>query len=185
MNINVNSFISAIVVLLALVGFVGAVALGEFRLALISVVGGLLVWFACLSVMKIKVNSLPIVVTLFGFLAGAVVFLDQGIEQDMWGGYHVLPEPALFSFVIWFLALTPGAFLFYWKSAQPQVVFSPSVVPPEVLPTPQPLESVDVDVERDNTNMWTPEEYEVEYDPEMFEAYLEAYEDGGEEYEGE
>ena len=42
-----------------------------------------------------------------------------------------------------------------------------------------------MDVERDNTNMWTPEEYEVEYDPEMFEAYLEAYEDGGEEYEGE
>ena len=83
MNINVNSFISAIVVLLALVGFVGAVALGEFRLALISVVGGLLVWLACLSVMKIKVNSLPIVVTLFGFLAGTVVFLDQAIEQDL------------------------------------------------------------------------------------------------------
>ena len=185
MNNKANSFISAIVVLLALDGFVGAVALGEFRLALISVVGGLLVWFACLSVMKIIVNSLPIVVTLFGFLAGSVIFLDQGIEQDMWGGYHVLPEPALFSFVLWFLALTPGAFLFYWKSAQPQVVASPSVVPPEVSPTPQPVEPVDAGVVRDNINMWTPEEYEVEYDPEMFEAYLEAYEDGGEEYEEE
>ena len=180
-----NSFISAIVVLLALAGFVSAVALGEFRLALMSVVGGLLVWFACLSFMKIKVDSLPIVVTLFGFLAGTVVFLDQAIEQDMWGGYHVLPESALFSFVIWFLAMTPGAFLFYWKSAQPQVVSSPSVVPLEVPPAPQPVEPVEVGVERDNINMWMPEEYEVEYDPEMFEAYLKAYEDGGEEYEEE
>ena len=178
-----NSFISAIVVLLALAGFVSAVALGEFRFALISVVGGLLVWFACLSFMKIKVDSLPIVVTFFGFLAGTVVFLDQAIEQDMWGGYHVLPEPALFSFVIWFLAMTPGAFLFYWKSAQPQRVSSPSVVSPEVPPSPQPVEPVDVGVERDNINMWMPEEYEVEYDPEMFEAYLEAYEGGGEKYE--
>ena len=185
MNINVNSFISTIVVLLALGGFVAAVAFGEFRLALISVVGGLFVWFACLSVMKIKVDSLPIVVTLFGFLAGTVVFLDQAIEQNMWGGYHVLPEPALLSFVIWFLAMTPGAFLFYWKSAPPQVVSYPSVVPPEVPPAPQPVEPVDVGVERDNTNMWVPEEYEVEYDPEMFEAYLEAYEGGGEEYERE
>ena len=37
--------------------------------------------------------------------------------------------------------------------------------------------------DRDNINMWMPEEYEVEYDPEMFEAYFEAYDDGGEEYE--
>jgi hypothetical protein len=185
MNINVNSFISTIVVLLALAGFVTAVALGEFRLALMSVVGGLFVWFACLSFMKIKVDSLPTVVTLFGFLAGTVVFLDQAIEQDMWGGYHVLPEPALFSFVIWFLAMTPGAFLFYWKSAHPQVVSYSSVVPPEVTPAPQPVEPLDTGVEHENINTWRPEEYEVEYDPEMVEAYLEAYEDGNEEYEGE
>ena len=184
MNINVNSFISALVVLLALAGFVTAVALGEFHLALISVVGGLFVWFACLSFMKIKVDSLPTVVTLFGFLAGTVVFLDQAIEQDMWGGYHVLPEPALFSFVVWFLAMMPGAFLFYWKRAQPQVISS-SIVPSEVLPTPQPAEPLDTVVEHENINTWMPEEYEVEYDPEMFEAYLEAYEDGNEEYEGE
>ena len=183
MNSNVNAFISTVVVLLALAGFVVAAALGEFRLALMSVVSGLLIWFVSLSFMKIRVASLPFVVTLFGFLAGTAVFLEQAIEQDMWGGYHILPEAALFSFVVLLLAMTPGAFLFYWKSAQPKVTSSPSVVQPVVPLAPQSTELEDV--ESDDINMWMPEEYEVEYDPEMLEAYFEAYEDGSEEYEEE
>ena len=64
-------------------------------------------------------------------------------------------------------------------------MISSSIVPPEVPPAPQPVEPLDTVVEHENINTWMPEEYEVEYDPEMFEAYLEAYEGGNEEYEGE
>jgi hypothetical protein len=116
-------------------------------------------------------------VTLFGFLAGISLFIDIAIEQDMWGGYHINPDSALISFVLFLLAMTPGLLLFYFRNYKPvaPLTLTPADKNPSVI---EEVESEEIEV--DNTEpygLWGSEEIEMAYDPEMVAAYYEAYEE--------
>jgi phosphoglycerol transferase MdoB-like AlkP superfamily enzyme len=176
-----NSFVSAFILLIALVGFVAAMSSGEYRLALASVTGGLFLWLAFLSVAKLKYGALPLVVTISGLLVGVSLFMDSTVEQNLWGGYQVQPDAALFSFVLLLIAMTPGLLLFYFRtidSVKPSFatpVATPNqAVPVSSTPEAQGMESKQLDA-------WNPEDYEIEYDPELIAAYYGAYEEGEEE----
>lgn len=175
MNKNINSLISVLIIISALVGFVLNMISGEYRLALATITVGLFVWLIVLSILKTKTSSIHIIVTLVGFLAGISVFMDIAIEQDMWGGYHIQPDTALISFVLLLLAMTPGLLLFYFRASGS--ILSPSVPPlesttPSNVGEPSTNENVP---ESSSQNSWNPSEFEVEYDPEMMAAYYEAY----------
>ena len=177
MNRNSKSFVSGFILLFALVGFVVAMNSGEYRLALASVTGGLFLWLAFLSMAKMKNSALPLVVTISGLLVGISLFMDSAVEQNMWGGYQVQPDAALFSFVVLLLAMTPGLLLFYLSS--------PDVVrPPAPAPVAAPAQTASVSsepepqaIESNQLNVWNPEDYEIEYDPELIASY---YEEGEE-----
>ena len=176
---NSNSFISAFVIVVALAGFGAAMTAGEYRLALASVTGGLFLWLAFLSVTKVKNSALPLVVTLSGLLVGVSLFMDSAVEQNIWGGYQVQPDAALISLVLLLLAMTPGLLLFYYRGASDTPTSAPVAAPAQTVPigaAPQPEPA-----ELDPSTMWNPEEYEIEYDPEMMAAYYEAYEESEEE----
>ena len=169
--------------LFALVGFIAAMSLGEYRLALASVTGGLFLWLAFLSVAKVKNGALPLVVTISGLLVGVSLFMDSAVEQNMWGGYHVQPDTALFSFVLLLLAMTPGLLLFYFRATDEVRPYVPTPVtvatPTQVAPVSSGSESQTMDP--NELNAWNPEDYEVEYDPDLIAAYYEAYEESEEE----
>tara|TARA_Y100000590_G_scaffold465099_1_gene636354 strand:+ start:14603 stop:15151 length:549 start_codon:yes stop_codon:yes gene_type:complete len=181
MNRRSNSFVSAFVLLFTLVAFVAAMSSGEYLLALASVTGGLFLWLAFLSVSKVKNGALPLVVTISGLLVGVSLFMDSAVEQNIWGGYQVESDAALFSFVLLVLAMTPGLLLFYFRStgglrhSVPATVGTQAqMVPLSSKPEPQTIES-------NHLNAWGSEDYEIEYDPELMAAYYEAYEEGEEE----
>lgn len=182
MNDIGKSVFSTLIVLLALVGFTAAVASGEFQLALAVAAGGLLALLIYLSIVRLSMDSLPLFVTLFGLLAGIAVFLDRAIEQDMWGGYHVVPDGALLSFVVLLLAMTPGVFLFYWRNALPQSpAAAPVAAPAQTAASPSEESPSESEIDWSQSGAWMPEDYEVTYDPEMLAAYYEAYEEAEEE----
>ena len=179
MNRSSNSFVGAFMLLFALVGFVAAMSLGEYRLALASVTGGLFLWLAFLSVAKVKNGALPLVVTISGLLVGVSLFMDSALEQNMWGGYQIQPDAALFSFVLLFLAMTPGLLLYYCSRGTDDVrtsVPAPLTMPTQTASIRSAPESQAM--ESSQLNAWNPEDYEIEYDPELITAYYEAYEEG-------
>ena len=176
MNSNINSLISALLLLTAIVGYIFFIIGGEFKFALAIITSSLFIWLTFLNIVNNKTASLPLVVTLFGFLAGISLFMDIAVKQDMWGGYHIESDSALISFVLFLLAMTPGLLLFYFRNYK-------SVTPLTVTPidkNPGLIEEVETKEIEDNTKpygLWGSEEIEMAYDPEMVAAYYEAYEE--------
>ena len=177
MNTNINSLISVFLLLAAIVGYVYSIIDREIKVALAIITSSLFVWLAFLNIVNNKTSYLPLVVTLFGLLAGISLFIDIAIEQDMWGGYHINHDSALISFVLFLLAMTPGLLLFYFRNYKPvaPLTLTPADKNPSVI---EEVESEEIEV--DNTEpygLWGSEEIEMAYDPEMVAAYYEAYEE--------
>lgn len=181
MNSRTNSFISVLVIIMTLVGFVMAMTAGEYRIALASVAGGFFLWITFLSVVKMRNSALPVVVTISGLMIGISLFMDSAVQQTMWGDYQIQPDAALFSLVFLLLAMTPGLLLFYFRGtnkAQPSAPFS---VAKPAQAAPVSAATQPVTVQENPYDTWNPEEFEVEYDPELIAAYYESYEAAEEE----
>ena len=177
MNTNINSLISVFLLLAAIVGYVYSIIDGEIKVALAIITSSLFVWLAFLNIVNNKTSYLPLVVTLFGLLAGISLFIDIAIEQDMWGGYHINPDSALISFVLFLLAMTPGLLLFYFRNYKPfaPLTLTPADNNPSVI---EEGESEEIEVNNaEPYGLWGSEEIEMAYDPEMVAAYYEAYEE--------
>ena len=81
MNTNINSLISVFLLLAAIVGYVYSIIDGEIKVALAIITSSLFVWLAFLNIVNNKTSYLPLVVTVFGLLAGISLFIDIAIEQ--------------------------------------------------------------------------------------------------------
>lgn len=164
------------------VGFFIAFAATSYLLAVLFIVGGLLTWMVYLNLANVKINRpTGAVLIIFGVLLASAIFMAFGIEQDMWGGYHIKPDGALLSLVILFFAVMPGLVFFYFHRPAPlrQLPAQPPTPAPEpptpsgiAPPEPPPSEVYEYPE-------WTEEEYAY-YSPEAWAAYYE-----GEEYEEE
>jgi len=176
------------ILLLSAIAFGVAIGYEQYYLAALSIVGGLILWLAYISVAGVALRGqLGSILILFGLMLSVPVFLLFAVEQDVWGGYHIKPDGATLALVILFLTIAPGMILRYngkrltstptapagQTEQRPVIQGPPKTAATEVFPPPPPG--------------WPGgtygEDYEYYYDPEMMASYYDNYEDEEEEEE--
>ncbi len=174
------------ILLLSAIAFGVAIGYEQYYLAALSIVGGLILWLAYISVAGITLHGqLGSILILFGIMLSVPVFLLFAVEQDMWGGYHIKPDGATLALVILFLTIAPGMILRY-NSKRLAPVSTTTIVPQQQAPasqsavTPTPAEAPSPPGWPEGTYG---EDYEYYYDPEMMASYYDNYEDEEEEEE--
>ena len=176
------------ILLLSAIAFGIAIGYEQYYLAALSIVGGLILWLAYISVAGVALRGqLGSILILFGLMLSIPVFLLFAVEQDMWGGYHIKPDGATLALVMLFLTIAPGMILRY-NSKRLAPVSTTTIVPKQQPPAPQPT------VKPTPAEAPAPpytglamgtygEDYEYYYDPEMMVAFYENYEEEEEEEE--
>jgi len=106
---DVKSGVGFIIPALGVVGFFTSLLLGEFLLSIIIAVMVILVWFLYMLVMESHIpREMGNMIILFGMMLSLGIFFGFGIVQNMWGGYDLKPEGAIFSLIILFFSLLTG-----------------------------------------------------------------------------
>ena len=106
---DVKSGVGFIIPALGVVGFFTALLLGEFLLSIIIAVMVILVWFLYMLVMESHIpGEMGNMIILFGMMLSLGIFFGFGIMQNMWGGYDLKPEGAIFSLIIFFFSVLTG-----------------------------------------------------------------------------
>jgi hypothetical protein len=106
---DVKSGVGFIIPALGVVGFFTSLLLGEFLLSIIIAVMVILVWFLYMLVMESHIpGEMGNMIILFGMMLSLGIFFGFGIMQNMWGGYDLKPEGAIFSLIILFFSVLTG-----------------------------------------------------------------------------
>jgi hypothetical protein len=106
---DVKSGVGFIIPALGIVGFFTSLLLGEFLLSIIIAVMVILVWFIYMLVMESHIpGEMGNMIILFGIMLSLGIFFGFGIMQNMWGGYDLKPEGAIFSLIILFFSVLTG-----------------------------------------------------------------------------
>ena len=106
---DVKSGVGFIIPALGVVGFFTSLLLGEFLLSIIIAVMVILVWFLYMLVMESHIpGEMGNMIILFGMMLSLGIFFGFGIMQNMWGGYDLKPEGAIFSLIIFFFSVLTG-----------------------------------------------------------------------------
>jgi hypothetical protein len=109
MTNDVKSGVGFIIPALGVVGFFTSLLLGEFLLSIIIAVMVILVWFLYMLVMESHIpGEMGNMIILFGMMLSLGIFFGFGIMQNMWGGYDLKPEGAIFSLIILFFSVLTG-----------------------------------------------------------------------------
>tara|TARA_B100000767_G_C19592617_1_gene462136 strand:- start:17 stop:670 length:654 start_codon:yes stop_codon:yes gene_type:complete len=109
MTNDVKSGVGFIIPALGVVGFFTSLLLGEFLLSIIIAVMVILVWFLYMLVMESHIpGEMGNMIILFGMMLSLGIFFGFGIMQNMWGGYDLKPEGAIFSLIILFFSVITG-----------------------------------------------------------------------------
>ena len=121
---DVKSGVGFIIPALGVVGFFTALLLGEFLLSIIIAVMVILVWFLYMLVMESHIpGEMGNMIILFGMMLSLGIFFGFGVMQNMWGGYDLKPEGAIFSLIIFFFSVLTGLnFRNQQKSIQKDVI---------------------------------------------------------------
>jgi len=106
---DVKSGVGFIIPALGVVGFFTSLLLGEFLLSIIIAVMVILIWFLYMLVMESHIpGEMGNMIILFGMMLSLGIFFGFGIMQNMWGGYDLKPEGAIFSLIIFFFSVLTG-----------------------------------------------------------------------------
>ena len=106
---DIKSGVGFIIPAIGVVGFFTALLLGEFLLSIIIAVMVILIWFLYMLVMESHVpKEMGNMIILFGLMLSLGIFLGFGVIQNMWGGYDLKPEGAIFSLIILFFSVLTG-----------------------------------------------------------------------------
>lgn len=126
---DVKSGVGFIIPALGVVGFFTSLLLGEFLLSIIIAVMVILVWFLYMLVMESHIpREMGNMIILFGMMLSLGIFFGFGIVQNMWGGYDLKPEGAIFSLIILFFSLLTGLnFRNQQKAIQKEVASVPGL----------------------------------------------------------
>lgn len=178
------------ILLLSTIAFGVAIGNEQYYLAVLSIVGGLILWLMYINVASVTLRGqLGSILILFGIMLSIPVFLLFAVEQDIWGGYHIKPDGATLAIVILFLTIAPGLILRYNnKRLSPQQgVAAPPLETPSI---PQyTAGAVSPEAHVPPFQGWPGakygEDYEYYYDPEMMTAYYQGDEEDDEEEEEE
>ncbi|MDP6967348.1 MAG: hypothetical protein QF551_08770 [Candidatus Marinimicrobia bacterium] len=184
-NQEIKAVFGYLLLLASVIGFSIAFAATNYHGAVLTIVGGLLFWMIYLNVASVEIHRpTGAILIIFGILLATAIFMAFGIEQDIWGGYRVKSDGAILSLLILFFGVMPGLIFFYF---QRKPVVTEPLVPQAAAPratAPEATSPVEAPVletaEEPAYQNW--EDYQYLYDPEMAEAYYEAY---GDYYESE
>lgn len=109
MNNNIRVGVGFLIPALAIIAFFASVLSENYLLGIFFAIAGVLVWFLYAAIMQ---SDLPDVagnvIILFGFLLSAAVFLNYGLDQNMFGGLVFIPEGAIFSILLLFFSFLLG-----------------------------------------------------------------------------
>ena len=109
MNNNIRVGVGFLIPALAIIAFFASVLSENYLLGIFFAIAGVLVWFLYAAIMQ---SDLPDVagnvIILFGFLLSAAVFLNYGLDQNMFGGLVFIPEGAIFSILLLFFSVLLG-----------------------------------------------------------------------------
>ncbi|MBC8174851.1 MAG: hypothetical protein H8E82_04260 [Candidatus Marinimicrobia bacterium] len=180
MNDNLKSTFGYIILLCAVVGFVLSFIASDFLLSILFIVGGVMFWLIYINSVRASIHrSIGAILIIFGFFLSCSVFTAFGLEQDIWGGYHIKEDGTILSVVVLFFSIMPGL-VFYYLSRNKL-----GVVPPPAQPSPKVRESKEISTKKEYVSPQDYEELEYYYEPL---EYPEEYEEESEDeyaYEGE
>ena len=106
---DLKSGVGFIIPAIGVVGFFTSLLMGEFLLSIIIAVMVILIWFLYMLVMESHVpREMGNMIILFGVMLSLGIFFGFGIQQNMWGGFDLKPEGAVFSLIILFFSVLTG-----------------------------------------------------------------------------
>jgi len=106
---DVKSGVGFIIPAIGVVGFFISLLMGEFLLSIIISVMVILIWFLYMLVMESHIpREMGNMIMLFGVMLSLGIFFGFGIQQNMWGGFDLKPEGAIFSLIILFFSVLTG-----------------------------------------------------------------------------
>lgn len=109
MGNDIKSGFGYIIPATALVAFVIAIFAEEFLLSVFFASAGILVWFLYMQVMDTPPPPvLGNFIVLFSILITVGLFLAFGIAMNPHGGYEIIPEGVILSFIILFFGVLAG-----------------------------------------------------------------------------
>ena len=184
---EIKAVFGYLLLLASVIGFSIAFAATNYHGAVLTIVGGLLFWMIYLNVASVEIHRpTGAILVIFGVLLATAIFMAFGVEQDIWGGYRIKADGAILSLLILFFGVMPDLIFLYFQRKPvttdllvPQAAVTVATVPE----APSPVEAPEPQaVEEPAYQDW--EDYQYLYDPEMAEAYYEAYSDYYESKEG-
>ena len=106
---DLKSGVGFIIPAIGVVGFFTSLLMGEFLLSIIIAVMVILIWFLYMLVMESHIpREMGNMIILFGVMLSLGIFFGFGIQQNMWGGFDLKPEGAVFSLIILFFSVLTG-----------------------------------------------------------------------------
>ena len=109
MNDNIKLSVGMLIPLSSLVLFIYFSLLGNFLAAVLTTVGGVMLWYLYSLVVETQMPDIAgNVVILFGFLLAVAFFLNYGISKNMFGGFNISLEGTTGSAVLLFFSVLLG-----------------------------------------------------------------------------
>jgi len=187
MNDNIKTSVGMLVPLSSLGIFIYFSLLGNFYVAILAAIGGVLLWYLYSLVVKTKMPDITgNVVILFGSLLAVAFFLNYGVSKNMFGGFNISLEGTAVSAVVLFFSVLLGISLRSGSLASIQTKTPEDPTPlPDSLSVKAPaleteaLETNDPsEVSGDNYSYYNTSEFEY---PDYYDyEYGEDFYDGGE-----
>ena len=177
MNDNIRTSMGLLIPAIALVGFFYCAILGNFLVAILVAIGGVMSWYIYSLIMESKMPDITgNVVILFGFLLSAAFFLNYGLVINMFGGFSLSLEGAAVAAILLFFSVLLGVSL---RGRPVVVVDQTKANSPAVSPDVVNEGGSDDDHEEsvDEYDYYDPSEYEYpdyyEYDSNDYDLYEE------------
>jgi drug/metabolite transporter superfamily protein YnfA len=176
---DIKALFGYLILLAAVVGFIFSFTTENYLLATLFIIGGIVAWMIFINIANVRLHRpTGAILIIFGILLSFAIFMAFGIEQDMWGGYHIKSEGAILSLVVLFLSIMPGLIFYYFTRSRLEKLRP--TLPPQEAPSPPAPAEVPPPKPEEGYKYPDWEDYEYYYDPEALAAYY-----GGEEYEEE
>jgi len=169
MNENVKIFVGLLVPAATIVAFFFSIFLENYVLGVFLSIFGISSWLFFTFVVKTSWHKITgNVIIIFGALLALAVFLDAGIERNMFGGLNFLSRGIAYSTILLFFSVLLGVL---FKNMAPNISTSKAQ---KISPDPDAVDAInnnDLEKNADSTNV---SNYYMEDDPD--------YLDPGEEY---
>ena len=151
MNENVKIFVGLLVPAATFVAFFFSVFLENYVLGMFLSIFGISSWLFFTFVVKAYWHQITgNVIIVFGALLAVSVFLDAGIEQNMFGGLNFLYKGGAYSTILLFFSVLLGVL---FKNMAPNISTSKAQ---KISPDPDAVDAInnnDLEKNEDNTDM--------------------------------